>query len=369
MNGMAKNSSLCGPKALEAFGFAAMLLLIAGALQSQAQTPPPKATYHIDISEQYHIFEQLEAAVTPYEGKPFPGTQTTLKFDCPLGFVGAKSEENRSYRDQCVHSIEVYVDGKKAPYIDQPTVNDRFFWCLDKTFDTLSIDQVYDRGGDQVAVRFPTAAGSTTPIDVKVIFDVTTITRRPVEGGQGGAEPPLELSDKLKEAYSSFRILGPTIDPDRLRRFFAQPGVNLSSSSDEPARAIIGKFINYFARNVKYQSGKDSDDVSSVYENPGKGWNCNPLALSFSMGVRACGGIARKIGGRNSGGDADHAVVQIYDPEAKTFVSIDSSSATDAKNANISKRQTSAAFHCFFHFIIMMASQFGGAWNEERIES
>jgi len=35
----------------------------------------------------------------------------------------------------------------------------------------------------------------------------------------------------------------------------------------------------------------------------------------------------------------------------------------------VGKRQTSAAFHWFLLFIIMMASQFGGAWNEERIES
>ncbi len=32
------------------------------------------------------------------------------------------------------------------------------------------------------------------------------------------------------------------------------------------------------------------------------------------------------------------------------------------------KRQTSAAFH-FFLLIIMITSQFGGAWNGERIES
>ncbi len=281
------------------------------------ETSPRHPTYHIDTREQFHIFETLEADIRPDRGEPFSGKPVTVKFDCPLGFVNAVSEENRSYQDQVVHSINVKMNGIVIPFKERPTLRDTFFWCLDR--EVL-------RGGDQVAIRFTPPRNSPRAVTLRIELDLTRVLRKPVEGAERDAsEPPILLSQTLKSAYQKIDLKGNRVDTGRLKEFLAVN--NLWWASEEPTRSGIERFSYFFATHVRYDPYANSTDINQIFETMGDtGWSCNPLAEAYVFGRRVEGGVARKIGGRIAGKEEGHTIAQEYDAELETFVTIDPAS-------------------------------------------
>ncbi|MCX6381629.1 MAG: hypothetical protein NT023_19500 [Armatimonadetes bacterium] len=291
------------------------------------ESSPRHPTYHIDTRNQYHVIEILEAEIKSDNRTPFSGKPVTVKFDCPLGYVNANSEENRSYQDQIVHKIAIQLNGITVPFKEHPTKRDTLFWCLDR--EVL-------RGGDQVAVRFTPPLGMRRGMTLRVELDLTRVLRKPVERADPTAyEPPIALSETLKTAYQKIDLKGNRVDTSRLKEFLAVN--NLWWTPEEPTRAGIERFAYFFATHAKYDSYANSTDINQIFENINTtGGSCNPLAEAYVFGRRIEGGIARKIGGRIAGKEEGHAISQEYDPTLETFVTIDPASLA-AVNTNKSK--------------------------------
>ncbi len=280
----------------------------------EGESSPRNATYHIDTREQYHIVEVLESDVRAENGESIVGKPITVKFDCPLGYINAKSEENRSYLDQVVHSITIKLNGMVIPYKETPTRQDNLFWCLDTEM---------LRGGDQVAIRFtPTYEGVT----LRVELDLTRIIRKPTEGNEREpSEPAIRLSENLKAHYQKVESKGNRVDSARLKEFLALN--HLWWTPEEPTRSGIERFARFFATYAKYDPYVNSTDINQIFETINAvGRSCNPLSEAYVFGRRVEGGVVRKIGGRNAGSNEGHAIAQEYDTELGTFVTIDLSS-------------------------------------------
>lgn len=291
------------------------------AYAADGETAPRHPTYYIDSREQFHLFEALEAEIKSDSRDTLAGKPVTVKFDCPLGYVNALSEENRSYQDQVVHSIVIKLNGVIVPFKEKPSLRDNLFWCMDK--EVL-------RGGDQIAIRFTPPKGSYQATALRVELDLTRILRKPTEGaGREASEPPVMLSDALKSAYQKIDLKGNQVDAGRLKEFLAVN--NLWWTPEEPTRSAIERFTRFFATCAKYDPYMNGTNINQIFEEIGTaGGSCNPLAEAYVFGRRIQGGIARKIGGRIAGKEEGHAIAQEYDAELGTFVTLDPASLAAA---------------------------------------
>ncbi len=302
------------------------VLVLPGALAVAAALAPPPAralqtapaasrpaAYHINRDRQLY---QREVLVHPIDfGGPNTGEEVTVKLDCPLGYIHAKSLQNRSYLDQVVHSIKVWINGREVPFKEQPVAGETHFWCLDKET---------RRGSDQIAVRFTPAAGSA-PAEMRL--ELTNVQRIPTQGAvPGGTEPRVELSPGLISAYQSMDF-GPLVKVDVPGLQRTMQRLQLTQPSGAPAIEGILRFSNFFSstRNYSAEAGRPPL-VNSVFDEAStRKFQCNDLANGYVVARRVDGRIVRKLGGRWGGGDDGHAMAQEFDPALGAFIIINPS--------------------------------------------
>lgn len=193
------------------------VLLAFAVLGSPQSAPRPdptlKANYHIDRSDQEVFTERLRTKIQRQSGTWGTGP-VEISFMGPLGLTFARNPSVRNFTEQQISRLDIFIDGKKIPYVEKPQKGDVGFWTLDEEPMT---------GHDQVAIRIASPGGNSAPV-LEMVLEGTFVysALRP------GAKPDafrFPLDGKMRDASVELKEEGYKADTTRLPRQLIQLGL------------------------------------------------------------------------------------------------------------------------------------------------